>query len=76
MRNNLVGEKVREGRLLLNPPLTQAQLAVRLQLMDWKISRNGVAKIETGVRKVTDKEVVKLADVLGVPIQWLFSREQ
>lgn len=74
MSNNVIGEKVREARLKLHPPLTQAELAAKVELEDWRISRVGIAKIEAGIRKVTDVEVVKLAKVLDVPVSWLFSK--
>ena len=68
---NIVGERVRQARKQFQPRLTQADLAARLQLEDWDIDRGGVAKIETGIRQVTDVEVVKLAKALQVSAGWL-----
>jgi transcriptional regulator with XRE-family HTH domain len=51
--------------------MTQLELAARLQLQGCDISRSGVAKIELGIRQVTDLELIKIAAVLEVPAQWL-----
>ena len=74
--NNVVGKRVKEARLSRNPKMTQAELATKLQLANWNIERSGVAKIESGIREVKDKEVVLLASVLNVTISWLFGEEQ
>lgn len=73
MSNNVVGPCVRMARRAYRPPMTQRELAERLQLKGWDISRCGVAKIEIGLRKVTDVEVVLLAEALGVTVSWLFA---
>jgi len=39
------------------------------------VDRAGVAKIEVGIRQVTDVEVVMLAKVLGVSIAWLMNTD-
>lgn len=69
---NVIGQQVKRARLSHNPKLTQAELAAKLQLSDWDIDRVGIAKIETGIREVNDKEVLILATVLNVSIDWLF----
>ncbi len=46
--------------------LTQAELAGRLQLAGWDISRETLAKVESQVRCVTDRELVRFAEVLDV----------
>jgi len=67
---NIVGSQVRLARKQLK--MTQDELAVRLQLDGWDVSRSGVAKIEIGIRQVTDVEVVRLAKALHVSVGWLF----
>ena len=62
----MIGKRVKEARTRCDPPLTQAALASRLQLAGWDISRVGVAKIETGIREVTNIELMKLAKALHV----------
>lgn len=64
--SNIVGQMVRRARLARTPRLSQQLLAVRLQMLGWDIDRFGVSKIERGVRRVTDKEVVLLAEALGI----------
>jgi len=73
---NTVGAKVRQIRNSKIPKLTQSDLATQLQLLDWNIGRSGVAKIENGIRKVSDFEVIKLAKALNVSIERLFGQEQ
>ena len=72
---NIVGPRIREARLQHKPQLTQLQLATKLQLDDWNISRSGIGKIEAGLRQVTDIELVKLANTLGVSVAWLIGEQ-
>ena len=74
VQNNLVGPRVRLARKKHSPALTQSELAALLQVHGWDISRSGVAKIELGIRGVSDLEAERLADALGVPISWLFEQ--
>jgi len=46
--------------------LTQAEFAGRLQLAGWDISRETLAKVESQVRCVTDRELVWFAEALEV----------
>lgn len=72
---NIVGPRVRAARRRLTPRLTQAALAVRLQVAGFNIDRAGVAKIECGYREVTDYELVALAKALGISAAWLLDEE-
>lgn len=63
-----MGPIVRKLRYSKRSILTQEQLATKLQLQDWQIDRFGVSKIERGEREVTDKELLMLANALGVKI--------
>lgn len=71
---NIVGRRVQEARLKFTPPLSQEELAARLELNGWKISRGTLAKIESGVRQVTDIEVMALSKALKVSADWLFDK--
>jgi HTH-type transcriptional regulator, cell division transcriptional repressor len=71
---NIVGRRVQEARLKFTPPLSQEELAARLQLNGWKISRGTLAKIESGIRQVTDIEVMALSKTLKVSADWLFDK--
>ncbi len=61
-RQNLVGPRVR--KLRLEAGLSQESIAGRCQVAGWDVSRGTFAKIESGLRRVTDAEVVILAKVL------------
>ena len=73
---NIVGARVRQARLGKKPKLTQQRLAAKLQTLDWDIDRGGLAKIESGIRQVTDIELVKLAKSLSVSTSWLLGEEK
>jgi len=72
MRNNLVGVQVKLARQQQLTPISQERLAELLQLRGWDISRSGIAKIEIGLRQVTDIEAMHLARALSVSVTWLF----
>lgn len=76
MTMNIVGPRVRQARLAHRPRLTQADLAARLELRGVKIDRAGVAKIENGLRQVSDVELRALAEALGVSAAWLLGETQ
>jgi transcriptional regulator with XRE-family HTH domain len=69
-RKNIVGPNVR--RLRNNQDISQEKLAAKCQLIGWDISREGIAKIESQVRGVSDIEVMKLAKALRVHFSVLF----
>ena len=73
---NIIGKKVKEARKAGGKRITQADLVARLQLLGWQIDRSGVAKIEIGMREVTDIEIVMLAKALGVKASWLLGEEK
>ncbi len=70
MQNNIIGDQIKLARREQN--LTQNDLAARLQIVGLKHTRNTIAKIETGVRQITDIEIKMFAEVLGVSVGWLF----
>lgn len=44
-------------------------LAARCEILGWEVSENGITKIETQVRCVTDKELLILAEALKVKLR-------
>lgn len=74
MERNIIGNKVRLARKEAKPPITQAELAARLQVKGLRIDRATISKIETGYREVTDIEAAALSEALGVSISWLFDK--
>ena len=69
-RKNIVGLRVRKARKELK--ITQMELAAQMQLLDITIDRSGVAKIEGGLRPVSDIEIAAISRILNVSIPWLF----
>lgn len=68
---NIVGERVKQARHKHKPPLTQDELSAQLSRLGVYVDRAGIAKIETGIRRVVDYELKALAKVLGVSVDWL-----
>ena len=75
MRNNKVGERVKQARRNRIPKMTQSELAIKLELYGWPIGRSGIAKIEMGLRQVNDLELIKLAKALSVSCSWLLCED-
>lgn len=67
---NLVGPQVR--RLRMAAGLSQEALAAKLQVTGWDISRAGLSKIESRLRRVNDAEVYMLSKVLSCALIDLF----
>ncbi len=57
----------------MRPKVSQNKLAGQLQLAGLDLEKNAVQRIESGQRFVTDIELKKLAEVLGVSINELIS---
>jgi len=68
---NVIGPKIKQVRESQN--LTQEELAARCNVLGWDISRSTLAKIESQVRRVTDKEAAMMAKVLEINIKELYS---
>lgn len=62
---------MRLARKRAKPPITQTDLAARLQVKGLRLERVTISKIETGYREVTDVEAVAIAKDLGVTVGWL-----
>lgn len=61
---NVVGVSIRQFRK--QQKITQEQLSAKCNVIGLDISRGTLAKIEAGVRQVTDVEVVMIAKALRV----------
>lgn len=68
---NVVGTRVRQARKMAKPPITQLDLAARLELSGVRIDQSSLSKIEQGIRPVLDIEVLALAKALRVSSSWL-----
>ena len=71
IQGNLCGERVRIGRALHKPPMTQDDLAREINLMGMEMTKLIVSRIEKNQRHVCDGELVMLAKALGVSMDWL-----
>lgn len=68
-KNNVCGLKIKEIRTNLPNKVSQRKLAEMLQVSDLDIDKNGIQRIESGIRFVTDIELKKIAEVLNVSYQ-------
>ena len=70
-KGNLCHDRVRIARALHKPPLTQEDLARKLNLMGVGITPLIISRIEKNTRHVIDAELMALAKALGVTLEWL-----
>ena len=63
------------ARLRTQQNLSQQDLAGRMAVVKWVVSRDVIKRIENGEREVTDKELMILARALRVPVAVLFDPE-
>ena len=68
---NICGERIRLGRVLQKPPITQEQLAAKINLMGYDITPLIITRIEKNQRHVCDAELFVIAKALGVSMEWL-----
>lgn len=72
IKGNICGERVRIGRALQKPPLTQEQLAQKIQSMGMTdMTALIITRIEKNQRHVCDAELLMLSQALGVTMSWL-----
>lgn len=72
-KKNISGERIHEARLKRR--LTQADFAAQLQVAGITIERDSISRIETSTRFVADFELMVIAKVLNVSVEWLLSEE-
>lgn len=70
---NIVGKRVEQKRKSMG--MKQKDLLTKLQIKGVDINASGLSKLEGQLRYVADFELVALADVLGVSIDWLVGRQ-
>lgn len=70
-KRNISGRRIAEARAAAQPPLTQDDLSARLALIGVQMDRAAVAKIENNLRRVLDFELLAIARVLEVKVDWL-----
>ena len=72
MPSNIIGKQV--SRLRNQLGLSQDQLSAKCQRAGLDISRGTLAKIEAGIRCVSDQEALLLSQALGVYVSDLFPK--
>ena len=76
MDGNICGDRVRLGRAMCKPPMTQEDLARKINLMGMEITPLIISRIEKNQRHVCDGELKMLAKALGVTMEWLCSGDE
>ena len=71
IKGNICAERVRLGRALQKPPMTQDDLARKIQFMGMDMTPLIISRIEKNQRHVCDSELRILAKALGVTMDWL-----
>ena len=72
IKGNVCSERVRLGRALQKPPITQEELAKKLQFMGMEdMTPLIISRIEKNQRHVCDGELRMIAKVLNVTMEWL-----
>ena len=75
IKGNICADKVRLGRAMHKPPLTQEDLARELNLLGLEITPLIISRIEKNQRHVCDAELKMLSQALGVTMEWLCSED-
>ena len=71
IKGNICAERVRLGRALQKPPMTQDDLARKIQFMGMDMTPLIISRIEKNQCHVCDAELRILAKALGVTMDWL-----
>ena len=71
IKGNICAERVRLGRALQKPHMTQDDLARKIQFMGMDMTPLIISRIEKNQRHVCDAELRILAKALGVTMDWL-----
>lgn len=76
LEGNICGDRIRLARAMHKPPLTQEELAIKLNLMGMDFTKVIISRIEKNQRHVVDGELKMLAKALGVSMEWLCSDDE
>lgn len=71
---NVAGTRVKIARL--EKKLTQQELSAKLETLAVYIDRASISKIEQRKRILTDIELIAIAKVLDVSINWLLGQDE
>lgn len=70
---NIVGIRVEQARKSQN--MKQRELLTKLQMKGIELNASGLSKLEGQLRCVNDFELVALAEILNVSIEWLVGKD-
>ncbi len=70
---NIAGARVEKRRKAIG--MKQKDLLTQLQVRGIDLNASGLSKLEGQIRSINDYELVALADVLGVSVNWLLGIE-
>ncbi|MBO5934405.1 MAG: XRE family transcriptional regulator [Clostridia bacterium] len=71
---NIAGGRVEQRRKAIG--MKQKDLLTQLQVRGVDLNASGLSKIEGQIRSINDYELVALAEVLGVSVNWLLGIEE
>lgn len=71
LEGNIIADRVRLGRAMQKPPMTQDDLAREINLLGMEITPLIISRIEKNQRHVCDGELVMIARALNVSLDWL-----
>lgn len=71
IKGNICSERVRLGRALQRPPITQEELARKMQFMGLEMTPLIISRIEKNQRHVCDAELRMIAKALNVSMNRL-----
>lgn len=70
---NIAGGRVEMRRKAIG--MKQKDLLTQLQVRGVDLNASGLSKLEGQIRSINDYELLALADVLGVSVNWLLGLE-
>ncbi len=76
IKGNICSDRVRLGRAMHKPPLTQDELARKIQFMGMEITPLIISRIEKNQRHICDGELLMLSKALGVTMDWLCGNDE
>lgn len=71
---NIAGGRVEQRRKAIG--MKQKDLLTQLQVRGVDLNASGLSKLEGQIRSINDYELVALAEVLGVSVNWLLGIDE
>ena len=72
-KKNICGARIESKRKELG--LKQIDLLTKLQIKGVELTASGLSKLEGQLRSINDYELVAIAEILGVSLNWLVGKE-